>query len=56
MVIQDPCGVCNKAVGNNHRAIQCNVSKFWVHIKCNNISPSTYQEYIDGDDTWICIN
>ena len=56
MVIQDPCGICKKAVGNNHRAIQCDVCKFWVHIKCNNISPPTYQEYIGDDDPWICIN
>ena len=56
MVIEDPCGICKKAVAINHRAIQCDVCKFWVHIKCNNVTPPKYEEYMDDDDPWLCIN
>ena len=56
MVIENPCGVCKKAVAINHRAIQCDVCKFWIHIKCNNVTPPKYEEYKDDDDPWLCIN
>jgi hypothetical protein len=55
MVIANPCGICFKPVGDNHRSIQCDVCNFWIHIKCNNISPSLYQELIQDEDPWICI-
>ena len=54
MVIADPCGICNKSVASNHRAIQCETCKFWIHIKCNNISPPQYTKYMSDDDPWIC--
>ena len=60
MVIANPCGLCNKPVGSNHRSIQCDVCNFWVHIKCNNISPSKYDELVNQKENdkepWICIN
>ena len=60
MVIANPCGLCNRPVGSNHRSIQCDVCNFWVHIKCNNISPSKYDELVNQNENdkepWICIN
>ena len=55
MVITDPCGICKKSVASNHRAIQCETCKFWIHIKCNNISPPEYKVYMGDDDPWICV-
>lgn len=55
MVIQNPCGICTKPVGKNHKAIQCDVCNFWIHIRCNDISPTQYNELIDNDESWICI-
>ena len=55
MVIANPCGLCYKAVGDNHRSIQCDVCDLWIHIKCNNISPSKYEELIGDKEPWICI-
>jgi len=55
MVIANPCGICNKSVGDNHRSIQCDVCNCWIHIRCNNISPSLYEELIHDEDPWICI-
>ena len=59
MVIANPCGLCNRPVGSNHRSIQCDVCNFWVHIKCNNISPSKYDELVNQNENdkepWICI-
>ena len=57
MVIQDPCGICHKPVASNHRSAKCNFCKFWIHIKCNNISPQEYDIMREeGDDKpWMCI-
>ena len=55
MVIANPCGICSRSVGENHRAIQCDVCNFWIHIRCNNVSPSSYEELIQDEDPWICI-
>ena len=55
MVIENPCGLCYKAVANNHRSIQCDICDLWIHIKCNNISPSKYEELMSDSEPWICI-
>ena len=38
--------VCNRAVVQNHRAEQCDLCDFWVHIACNNLNVYTYQTKI----------
>ena len=57
MVVQDPCSVCKKCVRVNDRAIQCDICNFWVHIKCNNITPTKYKELMheDNKEPFYCI-
>ena len=38
-----PCGICQKNVNNNQKAIECSNCKYWIHIKCNG---TTVDEYI----------
>ena len=55
----DPCGICTKAVHNNHKAIKCDICDFWIHIKCNNLDKNDYAHYQDvknADEIFICIN
>ena len=57
MVINDPCGVCNRSVHRNHRFVHCNICQCKVHIGCNFISPSTYAEFkTQRDNTEIPAN
>eukprot|EP00794_Sanderia_malayensis_P006479 gene6479-7218_t len=49
-----PCGVCDKAVALNHRAINCDECEFWVHIKCIGLSGKDYEKLHGTDFTWIC--
>ena len=56
MPVLFPCGICNKPVANNHRAVQCDICDLWIHIKCNSISPAVYKEMSETDDLkWCCI-
>ena len=58
-MIADLCGVCNNFVANNHRAIECDVCKKWVHIKCNLLDKKDYASYQNPNnisDVFICIN
>ena len=32
------CGICNKSVKDNQKAIQCDSCDLWIHIVCNDIS------------------
>ena len=42
MVMEFPCGICEKSVSNNHQVINCNKCGLWIHIKCNKINKQTY--------------
>ena len=55
MVIAHPCGLCNRPVGDNHRSIQCDVCDSWIHIRCNSISASEYEDYMTNEEPWICL-
>ena len=65
MVIKYPCGLCDKPVAKNHKAIVCDLCNKWVHCKCNNVPLTEYynliddanDESIDANDkqSWICI-
>ena len=37
-----------------HRAVQCKVCYYWLHIKCEGISPAEYTILCGDDDPWIC--
>ena len=56
-MIAYPCGVCHKAVAKNHRAIECDICKSWIHIKCNNFDTNDYIFYQNNpDEIFFCIN
>ena len=58
-MIAFPCGVCKKAVGINHKAIQCSLCELWVHIKCNLLDQNDYAYYQDvnnEDKEFFCMN
>ena len=59
-----PCGICQKNVNNNQKAIECTNCKFWIHINCNGTSDNEYNEIINkntllneveiNEDEWLC--
>ena len=60
-----PCGICQKNVNNNQKAIMCSSCEHWIHTRCNGTSNIEYEEMmninsfrtdaeIDGL-TWNCI-
>ena len=49
-----PCGICNKKIASNHRAIRCNLCNYKVHIKCNKTDQGDYRN-IKEDDIVFCI-
>ena len=55
MVVRLPCKICNKAVANNHHAIQCDKSLSWIHVKCNKINLSTSRYLQQCAYAWYCI-
>ena len=55
MVIKFSCEKCNKAVANNHHAIQCDKRHSWNQIKCNKINLSTYRYLQQCVYAWYCI-
>ena len=54
MVVKSPCKICNKAVANNHHAVQCDRCHLWVHIKCNRINLQTYKYLQKCSYVWYC--
>ena len=56
MSIKFPCGVCCKAVANNHNALCCDGCDKWVHIKCNFLNKYTYKKLQKDRSPWFCIN
>ena len=38
-----PCRICAKNVHGKDKAVQCNLSKLWTHIKCNNLNYLDYR-------------
>ena len=50
--VKFPCGICNKTVKNNHKAIQCDL---WIHIGCNDILDAEYEDLKTDDDLWYCL-
>ena len=59
-----PCGICQKNVNNNQKAIECSSCKYWVHIKCNGTTDDEYMTMISTNlnlsdeeienDEWLC--
>ena len=49
-----PCGICEKNVGWNAKAIQCDCCDVWFHVKCANIGPESFKVLNKTEVTWIC--
>ena len=53
--VKFPCGICDKSVKNNHKAIQCHSCDLWVHIVCNDTSDAEYECLKTVDDPSYCL-
>ena len=50
-----PCGICNKTIGKNHRAIRCSICNYKVHIKCNKTDVKSYENIEKTKEACICL-
>ncbi|XP_057316787.1 uncharacterized protein LOC130657807 [Hydractinia symbiolongicarpus] len=44
------CPACFITVAKNHRAVECDQCKKWLHIKCDNISGKSYNSMLAASD------
>ena len=49
-----PCGICNKNININHKAIRCSICNYKIHIKCNTFV-ATFEKNINNTDQKICL-
>ena len=47
-----PCGICAKAVANNHNAVYCDICNLWVHMKYNYITKFCYRKLQQSHEPW----
>ena len=51
------CGICQKEVKNNDKAIECNKCQSWIHIKCNKLTIKQYKHFQNNqEETFECKN
>ena len=55
MVINFPCSICIKTIGDNDDSIYCDKCTLWVHIKCNNPNFIDYQYLYGNEDSRFCL-
>ena len=56
---QNCCIYCNKEVGNDDKAIECEKCSKWQHIKCDGIMDGwKYNRVIKGKEKfqWMCVS
>ena len=41
-----PCGTCGKNVSQHFKAIQCDICRYWNHIRCDGITPYAYEKML----------
>ena len=51
--VQHPCGWCERAVAENHRAVECDGCESWFHIKCSGMTLEVYKR-LSGSFEWTC--
>ena len=51
--VKFPCGICNKTVKKNHKAIQCDSCDLWVYIGCNGVSDMKYGHLKTDLNPWM---
>ena len=49
------CKICPVNVSNKDPAAQCDISQFWVHMKCNKLNHIDYKYLQGSNDTWYCL-
>ena len=49
-----PCGVCQKAVRNNQRGIQCDYCDIWFHVQCMHMNTRIYEALANSSCIWEC--
>ena len=50
-----PCGMCNKNVNINQKAMECESCTVWYHNKCTGMSNNLYNAHIEHESyVWIC--
>ena len=42
-----PCGICQKNVNNNQKAIECTSCNLWIHIKCDGTTIDEYNRILE---------
>ena len=47
--------ICAKDVSENVKAVQCDLCKLWIRIKCNNLNYSDYRYLQNSNESWYCI-
>ena len=46
-IVKKPkCCMCNKKIAENHKKLECNTCKNFLHIKCNKTDPKSYEKII----------
>ena len=51
---QFPCKMCRLNVNKNAKAIQCDLSKCWVHIECTQLDYIDYKYFQSSNDPQFC--
>ena len=51
-----PCGVCQKAVRWNQKALCCDSCNIWYHTKCENIHDTIYATMHNSNTSWECLH
>ena len=50
-----PCGVCEKSIDDSKQSsIFCDLCKFWVHTKCNQLNFLDFQHIKACTEPWFC--
>ena len=47
--------ICAKKIYDKDKAVQCDLCKLWIHIKCNNLNYLDYRYLQNCDESWYCI-
>ena len=50
------CGMCEKTVGWDDRAVCCDNCSIWYHINCQNIKPTMYECLHSSNISWVCLS
>ena len=51
-----PCRICAKNVNDKGKAVQCDLSELWIHIKCNKLKYLDYRYLQNCDESWCWID